>query len=193
MIQLPQPDLSGTVSLERAIAGRRSIRNFTKRKITASELSLLLWAAQGITEPIGGGRSAPSAGATFPLNTYLFTGDGVFQYENRQHALRKLSDKDMRSALSAVALHQQCVLSAPVSFLFTAIAERTTSRYGDRGVMYIHMEAGHAAQNLHLQAVALGLGSVPVGAFDEKEVAGLLELDSSETPLYIVPVGEAEI
>lgn len=191
MKNLPQPVKDGEISLEKAIEARRSVRSFSGAPLSESELSQLLWAAQGITEKNRNLRAAPSAGATYPLNTYVFSANGVFKYDPVQHALANVHDEDMRERLSEAALGQGFVRSAPVSVVFTAVPERTTRRYGSRGMMYIHMEAGHAAQNIHLQAVALGLGSVPVGAFNDKQVSALIGLKGSETPLYIIPVGRA--
>jgi SagB-type dehydrogenase family enzyme len=189
MQTLPDPNTKGTVSVEETLARRRSVRAFRSDPLTAQQVSQLLWAAQGITQKRRGFRTAPSAGATYPLNTYLVTADGVFLYEPQRHALRLKRKGDIRKALCDAALSQPSVRQAPASIVFTAVYERTTNRYGARGRQYVHMEAGHAAENVHLQAVALGLGSVPVGAFDDDDVARLLSLGRNERPLYIIPVG----
>ncbi|MFH1969584.1 MAG: SagB/ThcOx family dehydrogenase [Verrucomicrobiota bacterium] len=190
MKSLPEPNLKGQMSVEEAIARRRSVREFTRAPLTERELGQLLWAAQGITDRARGFRAAPSAGATFPLETYVATLGGIFRYRPDKHALEPVRAGDTRRALAAAALGQRWIESASAVIVFTAVPERTTRRYGSRGLMYIHMEAGHAAENLHLQAVAMGLGSAPVGAFDEAAVAKILNLTKTETPLYLIPVGK---
>lgn len=190
MHDLPDPRQESQMSLESAIAGRRSIRDYRDRALTDDELSQLLWAAQGITDSRRGLRAAPSAGATYPLETYAVTANGVHRYHPAEHRLEKLSDEDHRPALAAAALGQASVQRAPLVIVFSAVPERTTRRYRERGRMYIHMEAGHAAQNVHLQAVALGLGSVPIGAFDPEQAASVLGIPDQEKILYLVPVGE---
>jgi len=189
MQTLPMPSVKGTVSVEETLARRRSIRTFKSDRLTLDQISQLLWAAQGITERRRGLRTAPSAGATYPLTTYLVTDQGVFMYDPQKHALLPKRAGDVRPALAEAALGQSWVREAPASIVFAAIYERTTGRYGGRGQRYVHMEAGHAAENVHLQAVALGLGSVPLGAFDDENVAEVLGLGREERPLYIIPVG----
>ena len=189
MIPLPSPRSSGSLSLEQALSQRRSVRRFSSKPLTSEETSQLLWAAQGITEPNRGLRTAPSAGATYPLETYLATSNGLFRYRVREHALEPIVTRDIRSALASACLGQSFIAQAPATIVFTAVPERTTRRYGARGRMYIHMEAGHAAQNVHLQAVALGLGSVPIGAFDDEAVSRLLQLPEGEIPLYLISIG----
>ena len=188
-MKLPPPLTAGGMGVAEAIAKRRSVRQFTQEALTMEEVSQLAWAAQGITEPERGLRAAPSAGALYPLELYLFTKDGVFRYVPKGHKLIQLSAKDTRAELSAAALGQSSVREAALAFVLTGVFTRTEAKYGKRSSQYVYMEAGHAAQNIHLQAVALGLGSVPVGALQEKAVADVLGLSSEETPLYIVPVG----
>jgi SagB-type dehydrogenase family enzyme len=190
MIKLPKPELKGKVSLEEAIARRRSIRTYSGMPLSDKELSQLLWAAQGITDEARKLRAAPSAGATYPLETYVASAAGLFHYNPDGHTLRKIMGDDLRAGLSSAALGQGFVRSASAVIIFAAVMARTTGRYGKRGVMYVYMEAGHAAQNVHLQAVALGMGSVPVGAFDDQAVANLLKLPPDQIPLYLVPVGK---
>lgn len=186
---LPAPNMRGTVSVEETIAKRRSIRSFSNKPLTDELLGQLLWSAQGITEERRGFRAAPSAGATYPLETYLVTAEGVFRYLPRKHALESVKTGDVRAALCAAALGQDSVRTAPASIVFTAVPERTSRRYGRRAGRYIAMEIGHAAQNVQLQAVALGLGSVPVGAFDDAKVAEVIGSVEGEEALYIIPVG----
>lgn len=189
MIDLPEPLVRGEMSLEETIRARRSVRAFSRSELSREELSQLLWAAQGITDPRRGLRAAPSAGATFPLETYAVTPAAVYRYHPAGHQLEQLTAADMRPDLAAAALDQDFVRTAPLILIFSAVEDRTTRRYGNRGRMYIHMEAGHAAQNVHLQAVAMGLGSVPVGAFRPEKIGELLGLPASETVLYLVPIG----
>jgi SagB-type dehydrogenase family enzyme len=190
VMELPEPVQSGVMSVEEAIARRRSVRSFAENALPPDQISQLLWAAQGITERRRQLRAAPSAGATYPLETYLVTGEGVFRYLPARHALERAAANDVRPALAEAALGQTWVRAAPASIVFAAVPERTTGRYGRRGMVYIFMEAGHAAQNVHLQAVALGLSSVPVGAFNDDEVASVVGLAEGEIPLYIVSIGK---
>jgi SagB-type dehydrogenase family enzyme len=186
---LPLPKRTGAVPVEEAIGRRRSVRSFENRDLTEQQISQLLYAAQGITDTSRSLRAAPSAGATYPLECYLVTREGVFRYLPAEHALEAVKKRDVRQELGKAALGQSCMSSAPAVVAFTAIPERTTGRYGDRGHRYIYMEAGHAAQNVHLQAVALGLGSVPVGAFDDDAVCKALGCGGKEKAIYLMPVG----
>jgi len=186
---LPLPRLKGKISVEQAISERRSKRKFTPQQLTPAQISQLLWSAQGITEKQRGFRAAPSAGALYPMEIYLLNKDGLFHYLPREHKLEQLLQKDLRRDLAAASLGQGFIAQAPVSIVIVAVYERITSRYGSRGERYTDIEIGHIAQNVHLQAVALGLGSVPVGAFNDQAVKGLLQLPEKEEPLYIIPVG----
>lgn len=188
-IMLPEPASQGGVSLEQAIEQRRSIRSFTDEPLDEQQISQLLWSAQGITEQTTGYRASPSAGALFPLEIYLSSSDGVYHYQPHSHEMIQIMDKDIRKLLASCALMQQAVAQAPVNIIITAIYERTTARYGDRGIRYVHIEAGHAGQNVLLQATAMGLGAVPIGAFNDQCINKALGLDDSHTPLYIIPVG----
>ncbi len=189
-IKLPKVE-TGDMSLEEAIKRRRSVRSYEKTELTLQQLSQLLWASQGITDSVRGFRSAPSAGALYPLKVYLIKKDGIFEYIPSSHSIVKKVDGDKRGELCKAALWQSFIKEAPVSFVITAIYERTTVKYRERGIRYVHIEVGHSAQNIHLEAVALGLASVPVGAFKDDEVKKVLFLPPSEEPLYIIPVGYA--
>jgi SagB-type dehydrogenase family enzyme len=186
---LPRPGLKGDVSVEEALAKRRSIRSFSAEKLTIEEISQLLWSAQGITQKGSGFRTAPSAGALYPLEVYLVTEDGLFHYIPQGHRLERLADTDLRDELAGAALGQRPVREAAADIVVTAVYSRTTRKYGQRGVRYAHIEVGHLGQNVHLQAVALGLGSVSVGAFSDEAVRKVLSLPEEEMPLYIIPVG----
>ena len=193
-IILPEPRYDSDVSVEEALLKRRSARGYTSQALTLQEISQLLWAAQGITDP-GGYRVAPSAGATYPLEIYVVVGNiegvtqGIYQYEPETHQMLKVVDGDKREALAIAAIDQEWVAQGAIDIVITAIYERTTQRYGQRGIRYVHMEAGHAAQNVYLQAAALNLGTVVIGAFYDNQVAEILKLSDNEVPLYIMPVG----
>jgi SagB-type dehydrogenase family enzyme len=189
MTPLPSPTFSSETSLEEALVRRRSVREFNAQPLTNGELGQLLWAAQGITRERGF-RTAPSAGALYPLEMYLATTDGVFHYQPHDHQLLVTSPEDAREKLYQAALEQEPVRQAPAVFIVTAVYERTATKYGeDRGPRYVHLEAGHAAQNLLLEAAALELGAVPIGAFHDEEIQRALELPADHQPLYLIPVG----
>ena len=190
---LPEPKLTGEVSVEEAIARRRSVREYRDEPITLEQLSQLLWAAQGITDWKRKYRSAPSAGPTYPFEVYVVAGNveglkpGVYIYDPFKHALREVKPGDYRKELEKAALDQDWVGRAAVDIVLVAFYERTTRVYGERGIRYVHMEAGHIGENIYLEATALGLGTVAVGAFDDERVAEIL--GTSGSPLYIFPVG----
>jgi SagB-type dehydrogenase family enzyme len=191
---LSQPRIDGTYSVEKALQNRRSIRAFKKDPLSLAELSQLAWSAQGVSNPRGY-RTAPSAGALYPLEVYIFAGNitgldtGIYKYAPR-HILEKVVAEDRRADLARAALNQSFIATAPVVFLFSAIFARITNTYGERGKRYVFMEAGHAAQNLCLQAVALGMGTTVVGAFQDDGVAKMVALAPNELPIYIVAVGK---
>jgi len=194
-IILPEPRYCSDVSVEEALLKRRSVRSYTDDALTLQELAQLLWAAQGITDP-SGKRTAPSAGALYPLEVYVVVGGvenvakGVYKYKPHQHELARVLEGEQREALARAALGQQCVAHGTIDIVITAVYDRTTGKYGDRGIRYVHMEAGHAAQNVYLQAVAMNLGMVVIGAFYEDQVKEVLNLPGNEEPLYIMPVGK---
>ncbi len=194
-IELFKPVFDGKMSVERALQLRRSVRNFADTAVSLKELSQLLWAANGLSQ--GNYRTAPSAGATYPLNCYAVVGSvenlekGVYQYIVKNHALKRVLPYDLRSVLCSAALHQMFIKQAPVVIVITAVYERTTGHYGQRGIRYVHMEAGHVGQNISLQAVSLGFGTVMVGAFHDDKVKEVLSLHRNEEPLYIIPVGRS--
>jgi SagB-type dehydrogenase family enzyme len=192
-MDLPPPRTDSHTSIEEALRQRRSVRSFAETPLTAAETSQLLWAAQGVTEPQLGLRSAPSAGALYPLEIYLGTADGVVHYVPHRHAIRRHSKQDIREDLYRAALRQDPVRDAPAVFIFVAVMTRTARKYGEeRAPRYAYMEVGHATQNLLLQAVALDLAGVPVGAFEDHAVREALKLPETHHPLYLVPLGRAE-
>lgn len=187
--RLPAPDVQGRTSLEETLARRRSVREFAGTDLTVAEVGQLCWAAQGETAR-GGYRTAPSAGALYPLELYLVTREGVFRYEPRGHRLIRHRVGDVRASLEQAARAQAPVGEAPAVFVVAAVSRRTAVKYGEgRARRYVQLEAGHAAQNLLLQAVALGLGAVPIGAFEDRRVQAVLDLPADYEPLYLIPVG----
>jgi SagB-type dehydrogenase family enzyme len=185
---LPSPRVDGQVSLEAALQGRRSVRSFGDTPLTIEQIGQLLWAAQGVTDDEGH-RTAPSAGATYPLELDVVTADGLARYLPDGHRLAWRGAVDLRATLAEAALGQAAVLEAPLVLVISGVQERTAARYGKRAERYVAMEAGHAAQNVLLEAVSLDLGAVLVGAFDDVAVRRLLGLADGEAPLYLVPVG----
>jgi len=192
-VRLPEPATDGAFSIEAALRARRSIRRFGREDLSLSQISQLLWAAQGITDAQGF-RTAPSAGALYPLEVHLVAGGvtglapGGYRYDARRHALVRTFEGDRRAALRGAALEQAFIEEAAAALVLCAVYRRTTGKYGDRGIRYVHMEAGHAAQNVYLQAVSLRLGTVVIGAFDDERVAAVLGTTGEEDPLYIMPV-----
>lgn len=193
MIILPVPAREGTMSIEASLQSRISSRKYGPDPLNLDELSQLLWAAQGISRS-GNRRNAPSAGALYPLEVYAVAGQvqglapGIYHYQAHGHGLELLIGADRRQELAADALGQGSIVRAPVSLLLTAVYERTAKKYGSRARRYVHMEVGHVAQNIYLQAAGLGLGTVMIGAFDDDKVQRLLSLHD-EAPLAIMPVG----
>jgi SagB-type dehydrogenase family enzyme len=191
---LPEPRRDGEVAVERALALRRSVREFGPEPLPLSAVSQLLWAAQGVTHP-DGLRTAPSAGALYPLEVYLVAGavlgidPGVYRYDPRRHRLSLQSEGDARAGVAEAALDQEWVAEAPAIIVLAAVYERTGRKYGHRAERYVHMEAGHAAQNVYLQAAALGLGTTMVGAFRDEQLVRVLRLPKHTEPLGLLPVG----
>jgi len=188
VLELPPPLTDGAMSLETALQKRRSIRAYTDEVVALQDIAQLFWSAQGITRSWGG-RTAPSAGALYPLELYAATANGVYHYLPGQHQAKLWLAKDIRQSLWAAGLRQEALKQAPVVFIVTAVYGRTSAKYGDRSERYVKLEAGHAAQNLLLQAVTLGLGAVPIGAFDDEGISAALALPSDEQPLYLISVG----
>jgi len=193
-IKLPQPMKTGKTSVEKALQERHSIREYRRIPLTLSELSQLLWAAQGISG-FGTRRTAPSAGALYPLEVRVVIGNvtglsaGVYAYNPHMHEITRIETGDKRLPLHQAALGQTSVKNAAAAIVLSAVYRRTMIKYGERGFRYVNMEAGHAAQNICLQAVSLDLGTVVIGAFHDEEVKAILNLPGQEEPLYIIPVG----
>ncbi len=194
-ITLPEPAKDSQTSIEEALIQRRSIRDYQDEPLSLAEVSQLLWAAQGITSDWGG-RTAPSAGALYPLEVCLVVrkvediSPGVYRYIPEGHKLERIVEGDISSQLARAAISQNFIKEAPVNLVFSGIYSRTTKKYGQRGIRYVYLEAGHAAQNVYLQVASLGLGAVVVGAFDDEEIKQILNLADDEAPLYIMPIGK---
>ena len=186
-IQLPKPVFKGNKSLEQCIYERKSVRRYKNNIIEIEKISQILWAAQGRN---GKKRTVPSAGATYPLEIYVILKDkGLFQYRCKDHTLELVNENDLTTKLCQAALDQSFIKEAYLNVIICAEFERTTIRYKDRGVRYVFIEVGHCAQNIHLEAVALGLVSVPVGAFNDEKVRHDLSLPKNIEPLYVIPIG----
>jgi len=198
-VQLPAPVTDDQLTVAQAVRQRRSRRRFREEPISLQALAQLLWCAQGVTGPRGRKRAVPSAGATFPMELYAAVGvggvegldEGLYAYRPEGHVLEKLLDGDLRGDLAAAALGQDFVARAPVAIVMAALYSRTAGRYGERAQRYVDMEAGHISQNIYLQAEALGLATVAVGAFDDQKMAQAAHLPTDQTPLYVMPVGFA--
>jgi SagB-type dehydrogenase family enzyme len=194
-IRLPAPRLKGRMSIEEAIAARRSKRAFRSDPVRLADAGQLLWAAQGITDPEEQKRAAPSAGALYPLEVYLVAtqveglAPGVYRYRPEEHDLVLQTAGRLRSDLAA-SIDQDCIRFATCVLVFAAVYERTAVRFGERTVCFVHMEAAHAAENVQLQGTALGLGSVMVGAFKADEISRILGLPEGQETVYLMAVGK---
>jgi SagB-type dehydrogenase family enzyme len=191
---LPPPIKKSNISVEEALSKRRSVRDYKDEPLTLKEVSQLLWAAQGITAGRSR-RTAPSAGALYPLEVYLVIGKvkgldpGIYHYDPAEHSLTKIVSGDKRADLFNAGLGQSSIKAAPIDIVICAEYGRTTIKYMKRGERYAHMEAGHVGQNIYLQAETLGLKCVVVGAFEDGAVKNVLGIKNEE-PLYIIPVGK---
>ena len=215
-IPLPEPRLDGPVAVEQALSQRRSIRRFEPESLELADLGQLMWAAQGVTQRMeepppgfswewrGGMRTAPSAGALYPLELHAVVGDvdglepGVYRYLPAEHALARVvspvqtpvsGPDDRRQALSNAALRQLAIRNAPAVLVLAGVVERAATKYGERAERYVHIEVGAAAQNVYLECESIGLGTVFIGAFDDDAVAGVLGLPGDELVFAIMPIG----
>ena len=191
-MKLPEPSLSSRTSVEEALLKRRSIRDYEKESLTVEDIGQLLWAAQGVTAKWGG-RTAPSAGALYPLEIYLLVGEvkglktGLYHYRPGDHSISPTTADDLRGQITEASLGQNQILKAPATLIIAAVYQRTTQKYGERGIRYVQQEIGAVCQNVHLQAESLNLGTVWIGAFDDRQVKEALGI--AEEPLAIMPVG----
>jgi SagB-type dehydrogenase family enzyme len=193
-VQLPEPRARGELSVEEALRKRRSVREYAPGPLELADVAQILWAAQGLTHP-DGYRTAPSAGALYPLEIYLVAGEvadlraGTYRYRPREHDLVAVAEGDLRGTLASAALGQDCVGEAPAVLVITGVYERTARKYGARARRYVQIEVGHAVQNVYLQAAAGGLAAVIVGAFDDAGVQAVLGLPADHAPLALMPLG----
>jgi SagB-type dehydrogenase family enzyme len=210
IIQLPAPQHESQTSVEQAISLRRSIRDYPAIPLSISEISQILWAAQGFTqerkEPPrmwnpkyewqGGLRTAPSAGALYPMEIYVLAGNvdglakGVYKFIPKDHALKKMTGADKRKDLADAALKQAAIEKAAAVIVMAGVYERTSYKYGERAERYVHIEAGSIAENVYLQGMTLGIGTVIIGAFVDKDAKAVLQLPEDENPLVIMPLGK---
>jgi SagB-type dehydrogenase family enzyme len=188
IIDLPAPSLSGTVSLEQCLVERRSVRSFTDQALSLEEISQLFWAAQGRTHDAKK-RTSPSAGALYPMEVYLVTEDRFYQYRPGGHRAAVLKEENLIGPLASASF-SSFVSEAPAIFVLTVVYERLEEKYGERSERYAKLEAGHVSQNILLQAVSLGLGATPVGAFGDVAVQVVLEIPSNHEPLLLIPIGK---
>lgn len=195
VVMLPEPRFESSVPVEEALRERRSVRVYAGMPLTLADIGQVLWAAQGVTDKRGY-RTTPSAGALYPLEVYLVAGDvvglsvGVYHYHPGEHLLIRIAGGDQRAALQAAAVNQAPVGDAPATIAICAVPDRTCAKYGERGMRYVFMEAGHAAENIYLQAVASNIGTVAIGAFDDDRIGEILMLPENTTPLYLMPMGK---
>ncbi len=198
VIQLPPPQRESPTSIEEALLRRRSIREYRQEALSLKELAQLLWAAQGVTDP-GGYRTAPSAGALFPIELFVAAGNvnevpaGVYKYVPDRHWLVMGLHGDRRYSIYTAALMQDPIRRAEAVLVFAVVYERTTRKYGERGIRYAQIDVGHAAQNVYLQCVSLNLGTVAIGAFFDVGVKKAIGAKDDEVPLYIMPIGRGSL
>jgi len=186
-IKLPKPLLEGNKSLEECIAERESVRTYQDKVVEIEKISQILWAAQGKK---GQKRTVPSAGATYPLEIYAVLKDkGYFHYNFKNHVLELVTEENICNDIAKESWNQRFIEEAYLNILICADYSRTTQRYGERGIRYVYMEVGHCAQNIHLEVIALGLVSVPIGAFQDQNIKKVMRLPPNIDPLYIIPIG----
>jgi len=198
-MKLPMPRTDSEFSVEQAVLTRRTVRSFSTEALSASQLSQILWAAQGVTEEGTMLRAVPSAGALYPTELYAALGEGtvegldkgIYRYLPESHDVEKTDDRDVRNDLARASLSQMWMARAPVSIVICSEYSRVSVKYGQRGLRYAMIEAGGVAENIFLQARALGLDTGVVGAFLDREVVNVLNVPVDHEPLLIVPVGYA--
>jgi SagB-type dehydrogenase family enzyme len=189
MMRLPLPAREGGMTVSEALARRRSLREFSPRSLDPRLIGQLCWAAQGITDDAQGFRTAPSAGALYPITVFTVDHEAIREYDPRTHSLRQVLAGDVRRSLQTAAHDQSWVGAAPLCLVIAMDVDKTAAKYGERAERYCLLEAGHIAENVLLQATALGLGGVPVGAFDDAKVSAILRLPTRLRPVYLLPLG----
>jgi SagB-type dehydrogenase family enzyme len=199
VIKLPQNLFKKSLDLIETLRIRRSVRSYSPESLTLEDLSLLLWASTGIQRKVRGFafRTAPSAGALYPIETYLVANNvcelekALYHYDLEGHTLEKLGGGDFTKRISQAALEQKTCMEASVVFVWTAIFERSKWKYAQRAYRYIYLDAGHIAQNLALAATSIGLGSCQIGAFFDDEINQILGVDGTdESAIYLSAVGQ---
>ena len=194
MLTLPEPSFRGTVSVEEALRRRRSTRAFLPAPLAVDQVGQLLWSAYGVTHQRGW-RTTPSARECYPLEIALVASQvdgldsGLFYYNGVHHSLSKGLGGDLRQALFETTFNQASVKEAPAVLVISAVYTRAEPEFGDSARDFVHMEVGHSGQNVHLQAEALGCGTVVIAAFSPREAARVLGLPDGQNPVYLMPVG----
>ncbi len=194
-IKLPEPVYSSNTSVEEVLSKRKSIRDFQKKPLSIENISQILWAAQGITDKGKNKRTAPSAGALYPLEIYILIGNvkeiesGIYKYKPHQHEMVLIAAGDKRGDLAKYCAQPEAIQTAPITLVFAAVYERTSVKYGQRAERYVHIEVGHASQNVCLQVISLNLGTVTIGAFQDSYVKKTVQMLQEEDPLYVMPIG----
>ena len=193
-IRLPLPDEKGTMSVAESLRKRKSVRNYNNTPLSLAELSQLLWAGQGLTNSAGH-RTSPSAGGLYPMELFALISlvddieCGTYRYDPVNHTINLHISGDSRQELADAALQQECLMKCPASIIIAADIARLAWKYSERAERYVFMEAGHVSQNIYLQAAAMNIGTVAVGAFFDDRVRAVLKLPQNLQPLYIMPVG----
>jgi len=196
IIQLPVPSIDSKTSVEKALLQRRSVRSYKSDPLTISDISQILWAAQGLTEKNYGLRTAPSAGALYPLEIYIAASNvdelksGLYHYNPKDHTLKKISGGDKRIEVSNASLQQDAIENSSAIIIITAVVKRTSVKYGNRAERYVNIEVGAVGQNIYLQSVSLGLGTVMIGAFKDEALKKVLGFAENENPFAIMPLGK---
>ena len=198
-ITLPKPSSKGSITVEEALKARRTHRSFSSQGLALKQFSQILWGAYGVTAHNYGVslKTAPSAGALYPLDIYAVVGDrgvenlapGLYHFFSEKHAVNLVRSGDLRAEVARNSLHQMWIAKAPLILIITGQYERSSIKYGPRGVIYTHIEAGCVGQNIFLQAEAIGLKAGIVGAFNNRDVVKTMGLPASHDPLLIMPVG----
>jgi len=189
LVLLPKPVVGGSVSVSDALAMRRSCREFQPKNLSRDQVAQLCWAAQGITDDHKGLRTSPSAGAWYPITVFVADADGVFEYRPQEHALSPVLESDARSGLQNAAAGQSCLGEAPLCLVIAVDIQRMVSKYHADAERYCLIEVGHVAQNVLVQATAMGLAGAPIGAFDRDEAFSALRLARYLQPVYLLPIG----
>lgn len=198
IIKLPSPVYDSNTSIEEALLKRRSVRYYSSKQLNLTELSQILWSAQGITDKISGLRTAPSAGALYPLEIYVVVANvkslepGLYKYNPNSHIIARILKGDIRDEISNSSLKQESITISSAIIIITAIYDKTSVKYGKRAERYVHMEVGHTGQNIYLQCTSIGLGTVMIGAFNDDALKRVLNLPDNENPLALYPLGVLE-